>query len=304
MVHNTNNTNRLGELLANARLEILPLAGIRDQVTDVIPTGSTLTITCSPKHGVQRTVETAEFFAARGYEVIPHLAASEIQNHRHLGEIVKRLSASGINEVFVIGGDGQAGGKAYSCAADLIDDLVTLPDRPSRIGVAGYPEGHPDIPAEDLAEALRRKSRHASYVVPQMCFDPTVLREWLATMSVLHPDLPVVLSAPGAVARRKLLEMSPRIGVGNSVRYLSKNKRAMTKLLLHRTFTPDSLLEDVMADETVSARVIGLHLFTFNQLTDTEQWRAHQHAAWQPSSRRPAKQVSADEKERSLLPGE
>jgi methylenetetrahydrofolate reductase (NADPH) len=271
---NIDQVDPLSRLLQNARLEILPLSGIRETVVASIPEGSTLTITCSPKHGVQRTVETAEFFAAHGYEVIPHLAASQIQDQSHLSQIVARLSASGIDEVFAIGGDGQrAGDSTYSSAADLIEDMLELPGHPSRIGIAGYPEGHPEISSDDLADALRRKARYASYIVPQMCFDPSIMRTWIESVATTHPALPMVLSAPGAVARRKLMEMSPRIGVGNSVRYLSKNKRTMAKLLLHKMFTPDELLEDVLEDTATATRIVGIHLFTFNQIQETEQWR-------------------------------
>lgn len=276
---------RLARILAAARFEIIPLGRVVERVPEAIPAGATVTVTCSPQHGVLRTVEAAEFLAARGYEVVPHLAASEITDGRRLAEVARRLSASGVSEVFVIGGDGQSGTGRYSSAAEVIEDLVNLPERPRRIGVAGYPEGHPKIPGDLLVEALGRKAQHAAYVVPQMCFDPATMRTWIETVSDTHPGLEVVLSAPGAVTRRKLLEISPKIGVGNSLRYLSKNRRAMSRLLLHRTFTPDSFLRDVMAGGSASSRVTGLHLFTFNQLGETEQWRADRHAKWRRSAR-------------------
>lgn len=275
---------RLAQMLATARLEVIPLAGIMDRVVDAVPQGTTLTVTCSPRHGMERTVETAEFLSAKGYEVIPHIAASAVRDRRHLAKIAIKLSDIGVTEVFVIGGDAQTGAGVYTSSLELIEELVELRNRPARIGVAGYPEGHPDIPDGVLAEALQRKAQHASYIVPQMCFAPAALHKWFAWLAEIDVALPVVLGVPGAVMRRKLMEMAPRMGVGSSVRYLSKNRKAMSKLLLRRTYTPELLLQDVMATRTAAARVSGLHIFTFNQLTETEEWRSRQQGSWRQSA--------------------
>lgn len=68
------------------------------------------------------------------------------------------------------------------------------------------------------------------------------------------------------------------------MRYLSKNRRMMS-LLLRRRFTPEVLLQDIMSDDNAAVRVAGLHLFTFNQLAETESWRAHQRASWRSAAR-------------------
>lgn len=262
----------LGRILSGARFEILPFAGVPERTVAELPQGSVVTVTCSPKHGIDRTVEATEQLMAAGLVAVPHLAASTVRDRAHLAAIVARLSAAGVNDAFVIGGDGQNGGGAYPSALHLLEDLRDLPGCPDSLGVAGYPEGHPAISEADLIASLRDKSRLASYVVTQMCFDPRAIGSWVARVRDVDVDLPVVLGAPGAVARRKLIEMSARIGVGTSARFLTKNLQSVGRLLAHKTFAPGELLHQVADDPTLARSITGVHYFTFNQVDATAAW--------------------------------
>jgi methylenetetrahydrofolate reductase (NADPH) len=149
----------------------------------------------------------------------------------------------------------------YAWAGDLLPLIAEHARRPRRIGIAGYPEGHPLISDERLEEVLREKSRLADYVVTQMCFDPDAVRSWLER----HPGLEVYVGMPGKVAGRQLLKMSARIGVGPSVRYLRK-QRGLRRLLSRRS-TPDRLYEALAPLD-----VAGFQFFAFNELVETWDW--------------------------------
>lgn len=264
--------SHLNRILQGARFEILPFAGVPERVVEELPTGSVVTVTCSPKHGIDRTLEATEFLAGQGYVAVPHLAASCVRNRAHLHEIVDRLVRAGVDDAFVIGGDGQTGAGAYPSALRLLADLRATPGCPVRLGIAGYPEGHPSISEAELLSAVKAKAELASYVVTQMCFDARAITSWVARLHEAGVELPVLLGAPGAVARRKLIEMSARIGVGTSARFLTKNVRSVGKLLVHRTFDPGDLLAGVAADAGLASAVTGVHLFTFNQVSETSSW--------------------------------
>lgn len=263
-------TSRYGDLLAHARLEVVPLQGVVDLVSAEAPRDFTVTVTCSPRHGVDRTIEVCEQLAARGYRTVPHIAAHCVGGRGHLDEILGRLDAAGVDEVFAVGGDGTKGPGAYPSAVELVADLANAP---LRIGVAGYPEGHPAIPPTDLLDALERKAEHAAYLVTQMCFDPEHLRTWLAGLSERGFRLPVLVGVAGAVKRRKLVEMSMKVGVGSSLRYLTKNVGATSSLLRRGTYTPAALLGGLASIDLPSTPPIaGVHVFTFNQLAATTRW--------------------------------
>ena len=74
------------------------------------------------------------------------------------------------------------------------------------------------------------------------------------------------------IDKTKLMTMGMRLGVGTSLRYLSKNRKALGKLMTQRNFEPDALLRP-LAGDLQPLGIDGIHLFTFNQVDATEIWR-------------------------------
>jgi methylenetetrahydrofolate reductase (NADPH) len=265
-------TSAVAHLLQAPRFEVIPVAGIVDKVAS-LSAGVTVTITASPAHGIERTVAVAEDLAARGYDVVPHLAARMIASHDQLENIVGRLAAAGIDGVFVVGGDASPPAGPYAAAADLLD-VLTLLGRPfARVGIGGYPEGHPLIADGALLQALQRKQGHADYIVTQLCFDAGALARWIRLIRAAGIEIPVVVGLPGAVERRKLVEISLKTGVGASLRYLTKHGRQIATLARSRRYDPTPLARAV-AESVGDAHlgVAGAHLFTFNQVEATNDW--------------------------------
>src|SRR5918996_1721784 len=95
----------LAQLLHNPRFEVLPLDGIEDQVREHLPTDVTVTVTASPKKGLEATLELSERLAGAGYPVVPPLSARLVRDRVHLEEVLARLGAAGIRELFVPAGD-------------------------------------------------------------------------------------------------------------------------------------------------------------------------------------------------------
>ena len=86
--------------------------------------------------------------------------------------------------------------------------------------------------------------------------------------------LPILVGIPGIVPRAKLLRVSTRIGIGESLRYLRKHGDFVTRFLQPGGFNPDRLIKGLApALATSEQRVGGFHIFTFNDLADTEAWR-------------------------------
>src|ERR1041384_8762958 len=94
----------LAELLRGPRYEVIPAKATEQSVLDWIPAGMTVTVTASPVRGLEPTIDLAEKLAARGYRVVPHLAARSVESQQHLDAIVARLTACGVDDVFVPGG--------------------------------------------------------------------------------------------------------------------------------------------------------------------------------------------------------
>lgn len=261
----------LRSLVARPKFEIIPLLNALHTCDD-LPPASTVTITSSPSHGIEATVELAEKLAARGHDVIPHLSAHMIWTHQHLEDLVARLSEGGFRRIFVVGGDAEDHG-------DFHDGLMLLRaieelGRPfDEIGVPSYPEGHARIPDDLLLRTLLEKQRYASYTATQMSFNPAAITDWISRMRGAGVTLPIHLGTPGVAELTKLMSIAARIGVADSARYLKKNRSLIGHVVKGR-FGPDALLESLAATiADPAARIEALHLFTFNQVEGTVQWQ-------------------------------
>jgi methylenetetrahydrofolate reductase (NADPH) len=264
----------LGELLARARLEVIPMGGIEDKVARFVPAGSSLTVTCSPNKGPDRTIELAERLAARGYQVLPHVSARTIRSREHLQEILGRLDAPGLHRLFAIGGDGHEPVGPYASAGDMLIAMADIGHTLADVGVGGYPEGHPLVDDSTLLEALVAKQPFATHVATQICFEPRLVADWIARIRERGIELPVVLGMAGAVNRRRLIEVSLRVGVGPSVKYVSKYGGLVARLMRRGGYRPDAFVAHIapfIANRDYG--IAGFHVFTFNQVETTERWR-------------------------------
>jgi methylenetetrahydrofolate reductase (NADPH) len=263
----------LRRLLGAVRYEVLPTKGTVTKVVDAVPTSVAVTVTASPSLGLERTLETALTLAAEGFSVVPHLAARMVSGRAELEQIVARLRSAGISTVFVPGGDSDPVGD-YKDALMMLEDLTALGGPFAEVGVAGYPESHPTIHDDLTIQSLWDKRRHATHVVSNLTFDPAVIKDWLRRLRLRGMVLPVLLGVPGPVDRTKLLGMATKIGVGDSTRFLAKQKGLITRLVAPGGFTGESFLTrcvPALADPEMN--VTGLHVYTFNQVAETEAWR-------------------------------
>ena len=261
-------------LLAHARYEILPTATTEAKVLEHVPVERVLTITASPSKGLEATLDLAERLCGHGYTVVPHLAARMIHGRGELAEICDRLTGKGITRVFVPGGDADPAGD-YPDAFSLLADLSSLGNPFEHVGITGYPETHPTISDDLTVQSMWDKRHHATHIVSNLTFDPRVIRSWVARLRARGVTMPLLLGMPGPVERAKLLNMATKIGVGESTRFLSKHRGTFLRLAAPGGFTGERFLEQCApALAPPEARVEGLHVFTFNQIAETEAWRS------------------------------
>jgi methylenetetrahydrofolate reductase (NADPH) len=260
--------------LQRPRYEILPLEGAADEVIAHLPTGSRVTVTASPSRGLEATLGLAEALAPRGFHVVPHLSARLVRDRAHLEEIVARLRAAQVTDVFVIAGDARQPAGDFAGAEELLAAMGELRESFAEIGISGYPESHRFISDETTIEAMFAKEPMATYIVSQICFDADVIATWVRRVRDRGTLLPIWIGVPGAVDSRRLMRTSLRIGLGESIRFLRAQHGLVRRFLSPRLYTPTELLEQLaptFADP--GARVGGIHVYTFNELKKTETWR-------------------------------
>jgi methylenetetrahydrofolate reductase (NADPH) len=262
----------LEALLRRPRFEVIPLEGIEDEVRAHVPAGTRVAVSASPRKGLEGTLALAERLAG-DYNAIPHVSARLVRDGAHLDEVLDRLLAAGVRELFIPAGDPELPAGEYAGAADLLRAMGDRRSEFDEIGITGYPESHHRISDEETIRAMFEKAPMATCIVSQICFDAPVIAGWIANVRARGTNLPIWVGVPGCVDYSKLLRISMRIGLGESARFLAHHGSWMRRLIA-REFKPGAVvdgLRDAFADP--SAGVAGLHLYTFNEVGRTERWR-------------------------------
>ena len=227
-------------LLSRPRFEILPTRGAEEQA-DYLPRDAKVAVTCSPTKGVESTLRLSEGLLQRGFRVVPHIAARLVSDRAHLQRILRWFDEHSLREIHVIGGDAREPVGPYASAFELLDVMSQLDHGVEEVGIGGYPEGHPLIDDKELDRALVDKQPFASYVVSQLCFDADTILGWISDIRDRGILLPVYVGLPGAVDRKKLLQISLKVGVGDSVRFLRKQSGLVGMLLKPGGYSPDEV---------------------------------------------------------------
>lgn len=273
----SSNGQVLAGLMDQAYLEVIPTRTIVDRLVH-LPRHSYVSITCSPATGVGPTLDMVEELRAlpeeRQLKLVPHIAARVVRDKGHLREILVRLDEAKVESVFVPGGDAARPAGDYDCSLDLLRDIADIGHKFEDVGVAAHPEGHPLVDGEELLRLLNEKQQYANYLVTQMCFDSTVMVNWLRSIRSAGVTLPAWLGLPGVAEIPKLISLSLKIGVGQSINVLRKQKGLVRKMISAKPYQPDDLLAGLVPflDDPV-LDIPGFHLFSFNNVEKTERWR-------------------------------
>jgi methylenetetrahydrofolate reductase (NADPH) len=264
----------MARLLNAARYEVIPTATIEAKVVAAVPREVTITVTASPNKGLEPTVALAESLAGHGYRVVPHIAARLLRGESHLAEVMARVQAAGIDEVFLPAGDADPPAGPWDAALPALQALSAAAGwRPAEVGITGYPESHPSIDDDITVQAMWDKRSHATNIVSNLCFDAAAVAAWVKRVRRRGITLPINIGLAGPVERTKLLTMATKVGVGQSTRFLTQHASWFARLAAPG-YTPERLLAKVsreVGDPGFGVR--GLHIFTFNQVAETEAWR-------------------------------
>lgn len=265
------------QLVDDMTFELIPLKSV-DAGIEALPANSKVSVTASPVKGLDATIELTDRIRDLGHRPIPHISARLVEGPDHVARLAKWFKTEGHDTIFVVAGDAEEPVGPYDGAHSFLTDLFAQEHGLSTVGVTSYPDGHALIPSEvthqhlHMKQALLAEAGLHGWASTQMCFDTDLIGSWLRTERDAGFTLPVHLGLPGVVDRTKLMTMGVRLGVGASLRFLKKNRAAVTKLLAPGAYDPDDILQP-MVNELQGLGVDGLHVFTFNQVEATEAWR-------------------------------
>ena len=132
-----------------------------------LPKVKNVYITMLPGNDYKEILNKAEELSKSGFNPVPHFPARSIKNLNELKDYVNRCKDGGVKEVLVIGGSAQPIGD-FHCSLQLLETGLF---EGWKIGIAGHPDGSPDISDKDLEKAMNDKKSYADYIITQWCLD-------------------------------------------------------------------------------------------------------------------------------------
>jgi methylenetetrahydrofolate reductase (NADPH) len=249
-----------------------------EQAADIIPKGTKIPVTFLPGETFEMRVAAARRVKELGFLPIPHISArrlsSQAELEGYLGDLQREV---GTDHAFVVAGDPPQPMGPYEDALSIIRSGLLAKYGIRRVGISGYPEGHPDIGNEKLWQAMRDKKTaivergHDFAVVTQFSFDAEPVLAWLEQVRQAGIDATVRVGVPGPASVKRLLAFAARCGVGASTKVLSKYGISITKLL--STAGPDQIVQEYAAglDPKKHGNVL-LHFYPFGGLRATAEW--------------------------------
>jgi methylenetetrahydrofolate reductase (NADPH) len=267
----------LRSLIADARYEVIPLKNLEPQL-EHIPTGASVSVTCSFAKGQQTTLDLARRIQDLGHMVVPHISARLTEDDVAVKKIAEYCRELGLQEIFLVAGDAPEPVGKYDGVVTFLKDFLGHDHGLQRIGVTAYPDGHSLIPKEVVHAALHEKQALLAeagiggFASTQMHFDTKQWIQWARDERAAGFTLPLHIGAPGAVDRAKLISLSTKLDIGSSVRFLKKNSGAIFKMFRPGGYDPVKFLSPLakVADEL---NLEGVHLFTFNNVDATAEWQ-------------------------------
>ncbi len=265
------------DLVENMVFELIPLKSAPDAIS-ALPPNSLVSVTASPVKGLDATKELTNDVREAGHRPVPHIAARLVESKQHTAELASWMKTEGLDTLFCVAGDAEEPAGPYKGAHSFLSDLFEEDHGLTKVGVTSYPDGHALISNEICHEQLHAKQALLKaagvdgWASTQMCFDTDLITSWLRAERDAGFTLPVHLGIPGVVDKAKLMTMGVRLGVGASLRFLKKNRAAVTKLMAPGAYDPDDILLPMTGD-LEGLGIGGLHVFTFNQVENTESWR-------------------------------
>ena len=267
-------------LLANSAIELSANgeSTIRRAAESLAP-GTSVFVPKMPTQSLETKLTQIRILKDVGLNPVPHIVARQTTSEKALGDFLEQaVAVGGVHQVLIVGGDGFNPQGPFQNAAAIIESGILRDAGITRVGVGGYPDGHPDISTDELRidlerkQALAREQGLALSVVTQFSFEPQRIAEYCEDLSNWIPGVPVYAGLAGPTSPKQLLRFAKICGVKMSMR--GANKLGMNAFRLAANAGPDKQL-GVLAErcvEQTAGNLEGIQLFSFGGFVESSEW--------------------------------
>jgi methylenetetrahydrofolate reductase (NADPH) len=271
---------RLSELLIGGSLELMPRDMHRAaQIAALLPKDTCIYVPSLPGLPLARTLEAVAAIRAAGLDPVPHVSARRILNADEFRTFLKEAVAKhGVHRVLLLGGDEPKAKGPFNDSLQILESGLLADSGIREIGVAGYPEGHPRIPAADLVSAFKRKRELTAkqglgmYVVTQFCFAPSRVVEYCSQLARSAPEVSIYVGVAGPTDPVALARYAQRCGVSASLRALRNLGSGIAQRVTHSDPMEQLVNLARYSLQREPSNVVGVHIYSFGGAVRTASW--------------------------------
>ena len=278
-------------MMLKTTLEVTPGGAAKvEDFSRMLRSGCTIYVTFLPGSDFQDTLSTVRRLKSEGYNPVPHFAARSIVSASVLEKNLKALQREGITEGLLIGGGVDKPLGDFSSSIEILHTGLFEKYGFTKLGLAGHPEGSPDISEAECELAIKQKNDYAKstsmslYLATQFVFEAEPVLVWEKKIRRQGNQLPVYVGIPGLATIKTLLRHAQHCGVGPSIRILTRNPVNMLRLSLKDSFLgkfinapssdPSELLRDLVAGVANDPECLieQCHLYPLGGLKKSALW--------------------------------
>jgi len=246
-------------------------------VAPSLPPNTPVSVTFLPGEESEARIAAATAVRELGFEPMPHFSARRIGSHAEFESYLQAVvQQAKVRRCFVIAGDRDTPAGPFADSSALIATGCFENAGIKAIGIAGHPDGHPHMSAEQSWDILNKKAADienrgmAPLIVTQFSFDAGSLLAWLKELRGRGLALPVRVGVPGPAGIKTLLRFAARCGVQASASVMAKYGLSITQLL--GSAGPDRLADALSERISSEHGRVRLHFYPFGGLQRTVEW--------------------------------
>jgi methylenetetrahydrofolate reductase (NADPH) len=272
--------DQIKDFMGATTLEVTPGGAVKiDDFRAVLREGQIVYVTFLPGSDFRDTVSTVKRLKDEGMRPVPHFAARSIPSKDFFEENLKMLTAeTGVEEALLIGGAVDTPVGEFSESMQVLELGLFEKYGIKSLGIAGHPEGSPDISDSEVMRSLLAKNAYAKsspmhmYIATQFVFEAEPLIEWDRRIRSEGNELPIHIGIPGLATVKTLMKHAQACGIGNSMRFIAKQARNIAKLMT--VSEPDQLVRDLAVYKATDPNcgIVQTHLYPLGGLKKSAAW--------------------------------
>ena len=218
-----------------------------------------------------RTAQVSAMLRAEfGFTVMPHLTCVG-HSKTELAALADRIHEGGFRNIMTLRGDPPKGAAEFQAATDGLrhaSELATLlksrhPD--FCLGVAGYPEKHPEAPSleADLNHLRRKVDAGAAFVTTQLFFDNAVYYRFVEKCRSAGITVPIVPGIMPVLSLKQIQRFTQMCGAKLPAQLIKRLEAAADNAEVMETIGIDWALNQIRG--LIANGAAGYHLYILNR---------------------------------------